>query len=275
MSASHGNKVPSFACSLLAGGVAGITVDVALFPLDTIKTRLQAPSGINTMAGSGLRGLYSGIGAAAVGSAPTSALFFSAYETLKVGLAERTGGTADDPSVHIMSASGGEAVACAVRVPTENVKQKLQVGLYATNAECLSGILAKQGPLGFFRGYLATVAREVPFSAIQFPIYEGLKLQWSSRATGELGPFQAAMCGSVAGAVAGFITCPLDVTKTRMMLTKPGETEAGFVKTMKQIVKSEGAIGLFGGAGPRVVWMSLGEQGNPRPHRYLPSGGHL
>jgi len=170
---THHAKQPSFACSLLAGGIAGITVDVALFPLDTIKTRLQAPAGVtNIMAGTGLRGLYSGVGSAAVGSAPTSALFFTTYETLKVGLAERTGGTTDDPFVHIMSASGGEAVACVVRVPTENVKQKLQVGLYATNAECLAGILSKQGPLGFFRGYVATVAREVPFSAIQFPIYE-------------------------------------------------------------------------------------------------------
>ena len=75
---------------------------------------------------------------------------------------------------------------------------------------------------------------------------------------GELSAFQSALCGSVAGAIAGFITCPLDVTKTRMMLTKPGETEAGFAKTMQQIVRKEGAAGLFGGVGPRVVWMSLG-----------------
>ncbi len=31
----------SFTNSLLSGGMAGFTVDVLLFPLDTVKTRLQ------------------------------------------------------------------------------------------------------------------------------------------------------------------------------------------------------------------------------------------
>jgi hypothetical protein len=34
-------KETSFLTALLAGGCAGTSVDVALFPLDTIKTRLQ------------------------------------------------------------------------------------------------------------------------------------------------------------------------------------------------------------------------------------------
>ena len=34
-------KETSFFTALLAGGCAGTSVDVALFPLDTIKTRLQ------------------------------------------------------------------------------------------------------------------------------------------------------------------------------------------------------------------------------------------
>ena len=38
-------KEPSFLISLISGGIAGTTVDVALYPLDTIKTRLQSPQG--------------------------------------------------------------------------------------------------------------------------------------------------------------------------------------------------------------------------------------
>lgn len=34
----------SFAVSLLSGGMAGFAVDVLLFPLDTVKTRLQVTS---------------------------------------------------------------------------------------------------------------------------------------------------------------------------------------------------------------------------------------
>lgn len=52
-----------------AGGTAGITVDMALFPLDTLKTRLQSPYGF--FASGGFRHLYKGVGIAAIGSVPS------------------------------------------------------------------------------------------------------------------------------------------------------------------------------------------------------------
>lgn len=48
--------------------MAGTSVDVALFPLDTVKTRLQASEGF--FKAGGFRGIYAGISAAAAGSAP-------------------------------------------------------------------------------------------------------------------------------------------------------------------------------------------------------------
>jgi hypothetical protein len=68
----------SFLTALVAGGMAGTSVDVALFPIDTLKTRLQSPQGF--MKAGGFHGIYNGLGAAAVGSAPGAALFFSTYE---------------------------------------------------------------------------------------------------------------------------------------------------------------------------------------------------
>ncbi len=69
----------SLVVSLLCGGIAGFAVDVSLYPLDTIKTRLQSPNGF--FAAGGFRGIYKGLGATAVGSAPGAALFFGCYET--------------------------------------------------------------------------------------------------------------------------------------------------------------------------------------------------
>jgi len=68
----------SFLTALICGGLAGTSVDVALFPIDTLKTRLQSPQGF--IAAGGFKGIYNGLGAAAIGSAPGAALFFSTYE---------------------------------------------------------------------------------------------------------------------------------------------------------------------------------------------------
>ena len=37
-----------------------------------------------------------------------------------------------------------------------------------------------QGVLGLYRGYFTTLAREIPFSLIQFPLWEFLKKQLAS-----------------------------------------------------------------------------------------------
>ena len=48
----------SFLTSLISGGMAGMAVDISLFPLDTIKTRLQSKQGF--WAAGGFKNIYSG-----------------------------------------------------------------------------------------------------------------------------------------------------------------------------------------------------------------------
>ena len=72
---------PTFFTSLVAGAGAGIAVDVSLYPIDTLKTRMQASNGF--FAAGGFKGIYRGISAAAWGSAPGAAAFFSSYESSK------------------------------------------------------------------------------------------------------------------------------------------------------------------------------------------------
>ena len=68
-------EVP-FTLALIAGGCAGTTVDVALYPLDALKTRLQSPLGF--WGAGGFSGIYRGVLATALGASPGSAMFFSA-----------------------------------------------------------------------------------------------------------------------------------------------------------------------------------------------------
>ncbi|POR35685.1 Mitochondrial S-adenosylmethionine transporter, partial [Tolypocladium paradoxum] len=53
---------PPFQSALLAGALAGTTVDLSLFPLDTLKTRLQSSAGF--FPSGGFAGIYRGVGSA-------------------------------------------------------------------------------------------------------------------------------------------------------------------------------------------------------------------
>ena len=57
---------------------------MALFPLDTLKTRLQSAQGF--WKAGGFRGIYSGLGSAALGSAPTGRDRLYRKKPLYIGL---------------------------------------------------------------------------------------------------------------------------------------------------------------------------------------------
>ena len=66
------------------------------------------------------------------------------------------------------------------------------MGIYKTYPEAIAGIMAKNGIASFFMGYWTTVAREIPFSFIQFHMYEGLKSFWRKAQGSDTTPLQGA-----------------------------------------------------------------------------------
>ena len=101
----------TFLLSLISGASAGTGVDVILFPLDTIKTRLQSSSGF--WRSGGFKGIYNGLPSTLLGSAPTAALFFTIYDTTKIrlkSLVERN--KLNAVQSQIIAANIGEIVLC-------------------------------------------------------------------------------------------------------------------------------------------------------------------
>lgn len=251
-------------------------MDLSLYPLDTLKTRLQSSEGFSRSGG--FRGIYSGVGSALIGSAPGAALFFISYEGVKSWLHDPRsqredagrGGREDhndwrEPFAHMAAASVGEVAACAVRVPTEVVKQRAQAMQGTSSWAVLRAILdrrqiARVGFVGVWRelytGWSITVMREVPFTVIQFPIWEALK-EFRRRKTGQevVSAWESGLFGSLAGAIAAGVTTPLDVLKTRMMLSR--ERESAWVMG-REILRTSGVRAFFSGLGPRVLWISGG-----------------
>ncbi|XP_075229850.1 mitochondrial S-adenosylmethionine carrier protein [Lycorma delicatula] len=255
---SKQNDSRSTSTSLLAGAIAGLIVDVTLFPLDTLKTRLQSQYGF--WRSGGFYGVYKGVGTIAVGSAPCAAVFFASYNYIKDVQYEKMPELLF-PVGHMLCASVSEVAACVIKVPLEIVKQRRQAIEGAGHPfRIIGNTLKREGFLGMYRGFGTTVIRDIPFSAIQFPIWEALKTQWRESSQREISPWEVSLCGAIAGGIAGAATTPLDVAKTRIMLAEQSANTKtpSFVTVLIDIYKTSGMKGLFAGFIPRIVWIFLG-----------------
>jgi len=150
------------------------------------------------------------------------------------------------------------------------VKQRAQAVQHPSSLAALTHILSQYRVVGvagvwreLYRGWSITIMREVPFTIIQFPLWEGLKA-WSKRrgalshtsgGHGNVSAAESALYGSISGAVAAGITTPLDVLKTRLMLSRE---RVGAGEMLARILKDSGPRAFFAGIGPRVLWISAG-----------------
>ncbi|KAK6335466.1 hypothetical protein TWF696_002240 [Orbilia brochopaga] len=277
---------------VIAGATAAFTVDLIIYPLDTVKTRIQSPDWAARNAAlieaSGglrralLRHAYQGVGSVILATLPSSATFFLTYNFLVERISTTlhlkdgvNGPSVLQSAVHSASSAVAEIASCAILTPAEVIKQNAQVISTTSQATASSSLAALRvllkTPGSLFRGYSALVSRNLPFTATQFPVYEELRrVIQSHRGTAhpsllEVGAVTAVSAAS-AGAFSAALTTPLDVIKTRMMLLdnsagggadgKP--TRLGMVETAKMVVRREGARGLWRGGLLRAVWTAVG-----------------
>ncbi|TMW98151.1 hypothetical protein EJD97_004436 [Solanum chilense] len=239
---------------VIAGGTAGVVVETALYPIDTIKTRLQVARGGGQIA---LKGLYSGLLGNLAGVLPASAIFVGVYEPAKQKLLKMFPENLSAVA-HLTAGALGGIAASFVRVPTEVIKQRMQTRQFASAPDAVRLIVSKEGFKGLYAGYGSFLLRDLPFDAIQFCIYEQLRIGYKLAAKRELNDPENAVIGAFAGALTGAITTPLDVIKTRLMTQGSATQYKGIVDCVKTIVAEEGPPALLKGIGPRVLWIGIG-----------------
>ncbi len=256
----------------LAGGIAGAFTTVTLYPLDTAKTlRQRNPDAYksvndalfslvatdNHCVSKGLMSraarIYSGVVAAACGSAPSSALYFGVYESVRRGLGEREGRAGRVGAV-ALSAGMGNAASSAIFVPKEVIKQRAQSGA-GTTREIVAKAVREGGIPGLYCGYKATLLRNIPSAVTRFVLYEEIKRaapgrQGAGRRWGHL------LAGGIAGGVASALTTPVDVIKT-WVSTGVLERGTGVMEAGRVIIRTHGVTGLYAGAGSRAFTSGL------------------
>jgi solute carrier family 25 S-adenosylmethionine transporter 26 len=232
---------------LIAGSSARGVAQTFLHPIDVMRTRLQAKGVAMTL---NPKVFAKGIVPQSVLAVPAGALQFMFYEGTK-DFFEKIKFVGDVPEM--LAGAIGALGASVIRVPQEVLKQRVQADIYPNAFKGAQMLLKADGPMGFYKGYLATVSRDVPWNALSFMFFgqaKGMFKKLKGRApTTE----ENLALGAIAGMTAAVIMTPVDVVKTRLMT---GGASGGIVGTFNAILAEEGAAVLMKGVVPRVMFLA-------------------
>lgn len=279
----------SFQNHMIAGAVAGIGEHVAMFPVDTIKTRMQAlahPGQQLTVFSrafravfkrEGILGLYRGTTAMALGAGPSHALYFATYEHAKHVYGGNEGG--HRPFAAAAAGATATVVNDGCMTPWDVMKQRMQVAHspYRSVLQCALETWRAEGIRAFYKSYWTTLVMNIPYTALHFSVYESAKIivtssdrSSSSSKNGEIGEIideeeeveeglkDQLIAGGLAGGIAAAATTPFDVVKTRLQLEGIGSATryntTAVIPVLKRIAIEEGTGALWRGWQPRVLF---------------------
>uniref|UniRef100_A0A4W5JWA8 Solute carrier family 25 member 12 n=1 Tax=Hucho hucho TaxID=62062 RepID=A0A4W5JWA8_9TELE len=252
------------------GALAGATGATAVYPIDLVKTRMQNQRSTSSFVGElmyknsfdcakkvlryeGFFGFYRGLVPQLIGVAPEKAIKLTMNDFVRDKF------TTEDNTIPLFAEVLAGATAGGSQViftnPLEIVKIRLQVAGEITTARRVGALTVVRdlGLFGLYKGAKACFLRDIPFSAIYFPVYAHTKAEFADE-QGRIGPLQLLTAGAIAGIPAASLVTPADVIKTRLQVAaRAGQTTYnGVIDCFRKIIAEEGFRALWKGAGARV-----------------------
>mmetsp|Transcript_24004 Transcript_24004/g.61070 ORF Transcript_24004/g.61070 Transcript_24004/m.61070 type:complete len:295 (-) Transcript_24004:197-1081(-) len=177
-------------------------------------------------------------------------------------------------------------VAFTIIQPVDMVKVRIQLGAAEGGStsplHIAKTMLANEGVTAFYRGIGAGYLRQVLYTGSRLSLYDAFTGAVSS--PGEKMPFwKSSVCALSAGGIAAVIGNPADLTLIRMQADSmlPEAERRGYrnvFHALGMVVKEDGAMGLFKGAGPtatRAMALNFGMLSfNTQAKQQLESMGH-
>ncbi|XP_034939163.1 calcium-binding mitochondrial carrier protein Aralar1 isoform X1 [Chelonus insularis] len=251
------------------GSIGGAVGATAVYPIDLVKTRMQ-----NQRTGSfigelmyrnsldcckkvirheGFFGLYRGLVPQLMGVAPEKAIKLTVNDFVRDKFMDKNG------NIHLLGEIISGACAGGSQViftnPLEIVKIRLQVAGEIAGAQKVRAwaVVKELGLFGLYKGARACFLRDVPFSAIYFPMYAHTKTKLADEG-GYNTPLSLLAAGAIAGVPAAALVTPADVIKTRLqVVARKGQTTYnGLLDCARKIYREEGARAFWKGATARV-----------------------
>jgi len=213
---------------LIRGACAGVIASTALegflYPLDTLKTRIQTRQEIRDS--HWFVALFDGIIGDIVGMVPAAFIFFLVYEPAKALLLDCG---VPPAACHLVSATFAILSSSTIQIPNDVVKIAMQSRLFSDKSARMVALHLFQqgGASSLYAGGWAWLMLHIPRIQMTYVIYEGLRLRYQrvvakGRETTSL---ENSMLGAMQGVINGLLLTPVDTVRSRLMLQ--GARDAG------------------------------------------------
>jgi len=200
----------------------------------------------------GIGSLWSGLPATMIMAFPATILYFTSYEQFRDIFESLLPETSQKVAPFIGGAAARTLTTLIVS-PMEMIRTRMQVdGLsWGATTSLFQQTFRAQGWRTLGIGFSATLLRDVPFSALYFGIYETLKKQLPI----ESFHTKNIACASCAAAIAGILTLPFDVMKTRQQTMLGSDmSRSPSISSIARLIREEsGTRGFFRGFSPRLM----------------------
>uniref|UniRef100_A0A8C1CSM6 Solute carrier family 25 member 12 n=1 Tax=Cyprinus carpio carpio TaxID=630221 RepID=A0A8C1CSM6_CYPCA len=247
------------------GSIAGATGATAVYPIDLVKTRMQNQRSTGSFVGElmyknsfdcakkvlryeGFFGFYRGLVPQLIGVAPEKAIKLTVNDFVRDKFTTKEDTIPLAAEILAGGCAGGSQV--IFTNPLEIVKIRLQVAGEITTGPRVSAlsVVRDLGFFGLYKGAKACFLRDIPFSAIYFPVYAHTKASMADE-DGRVGPLQLLTAGAIAGVPAASLVTPADVIKTRLQVAaRAGQTTySGVIDCFRKILHEEGFRALWKG----------------------------
>ena len=198
--------------------------------------------------------LWAGLPATLTMALPSTVMYFTAYEIFKTKYSK----ICSNLESSFLAGCTARFLSASLISPLELIRTRMQVDGLSLNevVRVTSDSVRTAGIRTLFLGYSATILRDVPFSGIYFCFYEFFKpyLRLMNSLSVDSQNFISA---GGAAAIAGTLTLPFDVIKTRQQMLLGdklvGSSKISFISTYKHIVTNDGPRALLSGFGPRLL----------------------
>lgn len=231
-----------------------------------LRATVQRPKAYKTMLtiarSEGMPALWRGTGSNIASCIPSVGVYLTIYEQLKARISQYSNSPQMAP---LVSGSVARAVSVIGTAPLELMRTQVMAQTSAQGRP-LSGVgvlaraVARDGWRSLWRGTVATLYRDVPFSALYWVVAEEARTRLASSWGARRDALSVNLvAGLVAGASAAVTTHPFDVIKTRAQVEGAvagasfGNRAQGTLAALKNLLDKEGWAALYGGIGPRVL----------------------